>query len=47
MKKKIYDIKIRWSVHLISMKGLMVYILKKCGNKIIYVKYRNAFLDVL
>jgi hypothetical protein len=47
MKKNLFDIKIRWSVHLISMKGLVVYILKKCENKIIYIKYRNASLDVL
>jgi hypothetical protein len=41
MKIKSFDIKIRWSVHLISMKGLVVYILKKCENKIIYIKYGN------
>jgi hypothetical protein len=29
------------------LKGLVVYILKKCENKIIYIKYRNASSNVL
>jgi hypothetical protein len=47
MKKILFDITLRWSVHLISMKGLVVYILKKCKNKIIYIKYRNASSNIL
>jgi hypothetical protein len=33
-------------VYLISLKDLMVYILKQCKNKIIYIKYKNAPLNV-
>jgi hypothetical protein len=45
-EKNIFNIKIRWSIHLISMKGLVVYILKKYKNKIIYIKYNHASSNI-
>jgi hypothetical protein len=46
-RKNLFDITLRWSMHLISVKGLVVYILKKCENKIIYIKYKNVSSNVL